>query len=206
MWIALFAITLAAAMCFTVAATLLQEKSRLVSRQSQRALPNKKNRRLIVTEFVRGCRDLSKTACAAFRPSWLDAVDVTGSPLSAQRPRGHLPDLMTGGVRQAALLHRRMRSLLADSDDFARSEPLLFRQLEIRCSRCESTTRCACDLALNSIDPRNEDWRNYCPNAPMLKMLSTLQACRSVVPLHPAEAGAGSSLYTLPCSAPIQSH
>jgi hypothetical protein len=194
MWIALFAITLAAAMCFTVAATLLQDKSRLVSRQSQRALPNEKNRRSIVTEFVRGCRDLSKTACAAFQPSWLDAVDGTGSPLSAQRPRGHLPDLMTGGVRQAVLLRRRMRSLLIDPDDFARSEPLLFRQLETRCSRCESTTRCVRDLAVVSIDSMDENWRNYCPNAPMLEMLSTLQAYRSVVPLHHAEAGAGSSL------------
>jgi Family of unknown function (DUF6455) len=74
-------------------------------------------------------------------------------------------------------LHRRMKSLDLDPDEVSSSEPLLFRQLEARCRDCESKERCARDLADNSADQMRLDWRDYCPNGPMLNMLSTLQGC-----------------------------
>jgi len=71
----------------------------------------------------------------------------------------------------------RMRSLDVDPDEISRSEPLLLRQLEARCRDCESKDRCECDLTHNAADEMCWDWRDYCPNGPMLNMLSTLQGC-----------------------------
>jgi hypothetical protein len=76
------------------------------------------------------------------------------------------------------LLYRRMAALGLDPTEFARAEPCAFRDFQARCSLCQSRRRCARGLADEFTDPGWQDWRNYCPNATMLAMYSTLQLCR----------------------------
>jgi hypothetical protein len=61
----------------------------------------------------------------------------------------------------------------------ARAEPLVFRQLIVRCEQCHATEQCAQDLLDDSSDPFGENWRDYCPNASMLSTISTLQGIGS---------------------------
>jgi Family of unknown function (DUF6455) len=75
------------------------------------------------------------------------------------------------------LLLRHMRFLDLDPAEVARAEPLLFRHLKARCRDCESKDRCARDLADHFAVEMRGDWRDYCPNRPMLNMLSTLRGC-----------------------------
>ena len=81
------------------------------------------------------------------------------------------------GIHGADLLRRRMHILRVDPDKFYRSEPATFRELQKSCSACESHGRCALDLARDAIDPTRPDWRDYCPNAAMLNMLSAVENC-----------------------------
>jgi hypothetical protein len=76
-----------------------------------------------------------------------------------------------------SLLERRMEALSLNPDDVAHIEPLTVRQLQHRCVRCERRGRCALDLADKFADPGWQYWRDYCPNAATLTMLSTFQSC-----------------------------
>jgi uncharacterized protein DUF6455 len=75
------------------------------------------------------------------------------------------------------LLQRRMEALSLDLDDVTRTEPLVLQKLQHRCIKCERRGQCALELADKSADPASENWRDYCPNAATLSMLSTLQSC-----------------------------
>lgn len=81
------------------------------------------------------------------------------------------------GPEPIGLLQRRMKALSLDLDDVTQTEPLLLQELQHRCARCESREQCALELADKSSDPASENWRDYCPNAATLLMLSTLQTC-----------------------------
>lgn len=81
---------------------------------------------------------------------------------------------------QSDLLARRMTGLHLDPEEFSRAEPTLFREFQRLCIACESKGRCARDLADEFADPAWQDWRDYCPNASMLSMLSTLRGSHSV--------------------------
>ena len=70
------------------------------------------------------------------------------------------------------LLHRRMEAL-----SLTRTEPLILEKLQHRCVRCDRRGQCAQELADKSADPASENWRDYCPNAASLLMLSALQTC-----------------------------
>lgn len=137
MWIALFAVALAAAICFGVAAIILQ-----------------------------------------FRDKGRDVARSAG--VSAAKPS--LRDLSASGLQRPILLIDRMKSLRLDPDGFARLDPVVFQELSISCRACDSTARCAADLARISRDEINLDWRDYCPNAPTLNMLSIVQDCYSALP------------------------
>ena len=76
-----------------------------------------------------------------------------------------------------SLLERRMEALSLDPDQVAHIEPLAIRELQHRCVRCEWRGQCALDLADKSADPGWQYWRDYCPNAARLSMLSALQSC-----------------------------
>ena len=73
------------------------------------------------------------------------------------------------------LLECRMEALCLEPNEVV--DPLTFRQLQQRCAKCESRGQCALDLADEFADPAWQYWRNYCPNAATLAMLSTLQGC-----------------------------
>lgn len=75
------------------------------------------------------------------------------------------------------LLCRRMRALRLDPDELYCSEPRAFDVLRRRCAACPVPGRCARDLAEEFADPGWQDWRNYCPNATTLSILSALRAC-----------------------------
>jgi hypothetical protein len=70
------------------------------------------------------------------------------------------------------LLLRRMAVLDVAPDQVNSADPLLFRELQGRCSLCQSRAICACDLAQDAADAQSRDWQDYCPNAAMLGFLS----------------------------------
>lgn len=95
-----------------------------------------------------------------------------------------IPDLLSlssRGLYGSNLLERRMAVLNLDPGELARSEPALLRDLQRLCTTCPSPRRCARDLAQelarNPAEPASRDWREYCPNATTLYMLSTLKSC-----------------------------
>ena len=79
----------------------------------------------------------------------------------------------------ATLMVRRMARLGLEPEEFLRAEPSLFKDLRAVCSLCPCPERCALALLRESTDPAWQDWRNYCPNATTLSMLSTLRQCSS---------------------------
>jgi hypothetical protein len=109
---------------------------------------------------------LSMAAAAAFSLIAIMVQQRTGFLRIADPPPGS--DLM---------LFRRMRLLDLDAAEVAQAEPLSFWELEARCRTCNSKERCAYDLAGNS-----PDWRAYCPNTPMLGLLSTVRPYPSAPP------------------------
>jgi hypothetical protein len=78
-----------------------------------------------------------------------------------------------------SLLFRRITMLRIDRDELARDDPLLFCELQGRCTLCQSRGHCARDLAHEFDDPAWQDWRDYCPNSTTLSFLGTLQDCSS---------------------------
>jgi hypothetical protein len=74
----------------------------------------------------------------------------------------------------ALLLPRRMEFLGLDSAEIGRTERQLLQQLEARCRVCLSKDRCAADL-VRAVDPMDRSWRDYCPNAATLDLLSRLR-------------------------------
>jgi hypothetical protein len=98
-------------------------------------------------------------------------ADYLGIPVAQLRwVSSHRPDPIS-------LLERRMEALSLNPDEVAHLEPVTVRQLQHRCVQCETREQCALDLADELIDPGRQSWRDYCPNAATLAMLSTLQSC-----------------------------
>jgi hypothetical protein len=75
------------------------------------------------------------------------------------------------------LLLLRMRGLHIDPDDFAHAERLAFHEVQNLCAKCDRTSQCAQDLGDEFADPAWQEWRDYCPNATTLSILSALQSC-----------------------------
>jgi hypothetical protein len=73
-----------------------------------------------------------------------------------------------------SLLERRMEALSLDPAEVAHLEPLTVRQLQHRCVKCVKREQCALDLADKFSDPDWQLWRDYCPNAAALLMLSNV--------------------------------
>jgi hypothetical protein len=87
----------------------------------------------------------------------------TATPWSGERRYCH-----------ASLLSGRMERLQIDRDELAQDDPLLFRELQGRCTLCPSQGQCARDLAT---DVEDIGWEKYCPNAGVLNTLGALQNC-----------------------------
>ena len=84
------------------------------------------------------------------------------------------------GPDPISLLERRMEALSLNPNEITHLEPLMVRELQKRCLKCEKRGQCALDLADKLADPGWQYWRDYCPNAARLTMLSTLQSCSKV--------------------------
>jgi hypothetical protein len=78
----------------------------------------------------------------------------------------------------ASLLFRSMVRLQIDRDQLADDDPLLFRELQGRCTLCQSKAQCAQELTADPNKVGWEKWENYCPNA---RTLMILGACRTAV-------------------------
>jgi hypothetical protein len=92
-------------------------------------------------------------------------------------PVAQLRWVPSDGPEPISLLVRRMEALSLNSDEVAHIEPDTFQVLRQRCIRCKARGRCALDLADEVADPGWQNWRDYCPNATTLMMLSTCQSC-----------------------------
>ena len=71
-----------------------------------------------------------------------------------------------------SLLERRMGALSLDPDEVAHMEPITVRELQRRCVKCAKREQCALDLADKFAEPGWQYWREYCPNASTLAILS----------------------------------
>ncbi len=95
------------------------------------------------------------------------------------------PDLRARVRHGPDELARRMVSLDLDPYELALAEPALLHHLQSRCMLCDSRERCLQDLARETSGSGwrdREDWREYCPNASLLDMLSALSSCSRAAP------------------------
>jgi hypothetical protein len=178
MWIALFTTVFAVAICFSVAAILLQSTSQSPS-------PRRRNKRSIIAEFAQGCQDLSRIACVGFEPKWFAPRDATHPAISANMADTHLLGCRTSSFQHASVLLRRMKPpadidlllrrmavLDIEPDEVDSADPLLFRELQGLCTLCQSKGPCAYDLVYDDADAGFRGWREYCPNAATISLLS----------------------------------
>jgi hypothetical protein len=95
-------------------------------------------------------------------------------------PAAQLRWVSNYGPDPISLLERRMEALSLNPDEVTHIEPLTVRELQHRCVRCENRRQCALDLADELAGRGRQCWRDYCPNAATLLMLSALQ-CNSKI-------------------------
>jgi len=146
MWLILLAVVITAAAGFIAAAVWLSEDDSVGGRP-----------RSAMAAFVEGCSGLSQTACAGLGAGMLERQRASAAPVACAR----VP-------RDPSLLPRRLACLGIDPGRVARTEPALLRRLVIGCRKCRSAERCARDLSGGA----GEDWKTYCVNAVMLRMLA----------------------------------
>ncbi len=73
------------------------------------------------------------------------------------------------------LLAKRMAVVPLEPRAVAQSDPATLRDLQRVCAMCGFKYRCARDLAVETLDPAWQKWRNYCPNATTLSALGALR-------------------------------
>ena len=136
------------------------------------ALPRQRRRLSLFEPILAWCTDRVR-AIALFahgRLSPAQATDVVGDAHSSgEAPARYSYD--------ASLLFRRMAALQVDRNELASNDPLLFRELQARCTLCRSKERCVLDLAQECDEPGNREWREYCLNATTLNALGAVQNC-----------------------------
>jgi hypothetical protein len=86
-------------------------------------------------------------------------------------------DIASSRAEWPDLLHRRMAILGIAADDVAAAKPGLFEDMQRRCTLCTSRRQCMLDFIRTSDNPAWLGWRDYCPNAATLNMLSVLHLC-----------------------------
>jgi len=80
------------------------------------------------------------------------------------------------GKGAGILLVRRMAALDLDPCELRLLDPALMRHMQRQCTVCDEREYCLQDLTSGSALQDREDWRDYCPNAFALEMLSGLQS------------------------------
>jgi hypothetical protein len=101
---------------------------------------------------------------------------LDGLPNAEVQKIAHDMGLSTADLRaldrladQPLLLPRLLEALHIDPEAVARSEPMVYRDLQRVCAMCDSKKRCARDLKEGTAAVHFED---YCPNTLTLKTLS----------------------------------
>jgi len=79
------------------------------------------------------------------------------------------------GKNPGILLVRRMAALDLDPNELRLLDPALMHHMQRQCTVCENREYCLQVLTSGSALQDREDWRDYCPNAFALEMLSGLQ-------------------------------
>jgi hypothetical protein len=117
-----------------------------------------------------------KVACLGFSDSDVCSEDeLKRSADYLGIPVAQLRWVPSHGPEPISLLGRRMEALSLNPDEVAHIEPDTVQKLRQRCIGCKARGQCALDLANEFSDPGWQDWRDYCPNATTLMMLSTYQ-------------------------------
>lgn len=98
------------------------------------------------------------------------SADGVIEPLGSSR---RIPDVGAHPEYDASLLFCRMARLRIDRNRLAGDDPLLFRELQGRCTLCRSKQECIGELASDLFGNRPD----YCPNAGMLSLLEALECC-----------------------------
>ncbi len=98
------------------------------------------------------------------------------APLAAEREGAAAP-VVGDAAGKMDLLSRRMLALHLDPSEFARAELSALSELQRLCGRCRHRVQCEGDLADEFADPAWQNWRDYCPNANALSILSALRGC-----------------------------
>jgi hypothetical protein len=148
------------------------------------ALPSRKERRSAIDIIARWWRQRSEADSCLAEPQ-SGCAEMTG-PMSEDmglsaldfRAVSDLRALAGHGPEEANLLPRRMAALGLDPDEVARLEPRVFRNLDWRCTLCQSPGQCAWDLADDFPVPASQEWRpdwqDFCPNAAALGWLGEM--------------------------------
>jgi hypothetical protein len=78
------------------------------------------------------------------------------------------------GLRGSDLLLRRIDSIGLDVGRLTAEQLGILAELSEHCPGCEDPVRCRVDLAAAPMAPEWDDWDEYCPNAPKLRILAAL--------------------------------
>ena len=138
------------------------------------ALPPKPSGETIFTPFLEWCYARVRASLLPLDRKHLAPI---ATPERADAPPSDDQLLGFSPYYDASLLFRSMERLRIDRDELASDDPLLFHELQGRCTLCKSKEQCVQALAA---DPNTVDWDNweaYCPNARTLLMLGALQNC-----------------------------
>lgn len=69
---------------------------------------------------------------------------------------------------------RRVTRIGLDAERLKPDHAALFADIASSCPGCEDPARCAAELAAPKPGSNLEDWDDYCPNAPRLRVLAAL--------------------------------
>jgi hypothetical protein len=78
------------------------------------------------------------------------------------------------GLRDSDLFLRRIGSIGLDAGRLTPDQLEILAELSEHCPGCEDPARCRADLAAAPMAREWDDWDEYCPNAPKLRILAAL--------------------------------
>jgi hypothetical protein len=161
--------------------SIIFDCSKMPREDRMTALIPRRRRPVIVNVVARWWRNWTRARCNQFDLQDCNADEVKRIAQHLGISAAELRFIASYDPDRADLLRRRMAALHLEPGELARCEPITFRELQRRCTTCDSRGRCALDLADEFAGPTWQAWRDYCPNATTLSMLSTLQCCPSGV-------------------------
>jgi len=145
------------------------------------ALRLRNDRRPVFSAIAQWWRRWTGTNLAPIKTEFSGPDETRDSAQASDLSASQTLSISGQGLYGSNLLERRMAALNIDPAEMARSEPALFRNFQRLCTSCPTPMRCAQDLAQefarDPSQPASSDWRDYCPNAAMLNMLSIVQSC-----------------------------